>query len=398
MKRPSLGIALSIGALLASMPARADHHLMSIREVFTGYYLGLNSSYIELQMYAAGQNKLSGHSVLIYGSDGALVQEATFAANVSSALNQDSVLIATAEAQTKFNIVADLTLANPIDPLGGKICFETIDCVSWGNYTGPTSGTGHPAGPGDGIPRGKSFERSTKSNATLEGADDTNDSFTDFQLAVPSPRNNAGQLGTLPASDCGNSTLEGLEGCDDGDNDDTNECNNSCNDSYCGDGHLKTPEECDDGNFVDGDSCSRECKRLYCGDGKKSAGEACDDGNKVDADACHNDCTLGVTTGGDAGVDPGTGDGDVDSGTSDSDSGAGDMGQGTGGPAKNDAGTVDASAECPNEDPRCEPKPSKKDDSGCSVGAEQSRSGGAWLALVGFAMMLRRFKRRPRSD
>jgi len=42
------------------------------------------------------------------------------------------------------------------------------------------------------------MERSTKANATLEGADDTNDSATDFRFGLPAPRNNAGAIGAAP--------------------------------------------------------------------------------------------------------------------------------------------------------------------------------------------------------
>ena len=51
---------------------------------------------------------------------------------------------------------------------------------------------------------------------TLECCDDTGDSANDFVFGTPAPKNDAGTRGTLPASTCGNSTVEGLETCDDG--------------------------------------------------------------------------------------------------------------------------------------------------------------------------------------
>ena len=77
----------------------------------------------------------------------------------------------------------------------------------------------------------------------------------------------------------------------------------------CGDGIVNSAvEQCDDGNDNDTDSCSNTCiaslsgssvvtasnsvlTGAYCGDGiVNSAAEQCDDGNGDDTDTCSNSC------------------------------------------------------------------------------------------------------------
>ena len=52
-------------------------------------------------------------------------------------------------------------------------------------------------------------------------------------------------------------------------------------------------EACDDGNQDDTDACLNNCERARCGDGVTRAGvEDCDDGNAEQTDTCLSDCTL----------------------------------------------------------------------------------------------------------
>jgi hypothetical protein len=84
-------------------------------------------------------------------------------------------------------------------PAGGKVCFDTVDCMSWGNYSGSTSGVGNPFNPSGGLTQGEAARRRTDvagSPTTLEFADDTNDSANDFVVAFPGPKNNANQTTT----------------------------------------------------------------------------------------------------------------------------------------------------------------------------------------------------------
>jgi hypothetical protein len=166
---------------------------MKIREVYPGL-TGGEPEFVELQMHAAGQNLVSGHSVSFYDAAGGLLDSYTFSSNVPSGTNQSSILVANNAAESAFGVNADLELptnASRMDPAGGAACFENIDCVSWGAFGGSLpSPTGTPAAA---VPDGSSLERSIAPNCAtlLEGADDTNNSSVDFALATPSPRNNA---------------------------------------------------------------------------------------------------------------------------------------------------------------------------------------------------------------
>jgi cysteine-rich repeat protein len=89
------------------------------------------------------------------------------------------------------------------------------------------------------------------------------------------------------AASCGDGFVqEGVEMCDDGNQDDADGCNTMCLPGSCGDGVLQEGEQCDDGNADTTDDCPA-CQLAFCGDGYTQAGvEECDDGTELDNDAC----------------------------------------------------------------------------------------------------------------
>jgi cysteine-rich repeat protein len=91
---------------------------------------------------------------------------------------------------------------------------------------------------------------------------------------------------------CGDGEVQAGEGCDDGNQIDTDACPSTCEEASCGDGFVAAAnEECDDGNDVDSDDCPSTCENAVCGDGFTQAGEeACDDGNAIETDACLASC------------------------------------------------------------------------------------------------------------
>ncbi len=95
-----------------------------------------------------------------------------------------------------------------------------------------------------------------------------------------------------PDCECGNGEVERGEECDDGNDDETDDCLPDCSAAACGDGHVWEGEEaCDDGNEVDDDGCRNNCALAGCGDEVVDEGEDCDDGNDSDEDACLSDCS-----------------------------------------------------------------------------------------------------------
>jgi cysteine-rich repeat protein len=299
---------------LFSSPASAAFHLMKVVEVFPGTAAAPAAQYVVIQMYAAGQNIVSGHEIIVYGATGTEITRFTFTANVGSGANQAKILIATPEAAALFGVTADLTMTASLPAAGGAICFDALDCVAWGAYTGAGAvGTAFnsPAAPVAAQPnRGLVAARAIKRRldiaggaTTLDAADDTNNSANDFVFGLPSPRNNADQDGTIPSATCGDGSLGGLEGCDDGNTTSGDGCSATCADEFCGDVVVNdTTETCDDGNATSGDGCDANCTITACGNGIVTAGEACDDGNLTSGDGCDANCTVtacgnGVVTG-----------------------------------------------------------------------------------------------------
>jgi cysteine-rich repeat protein len=99
--------------------------------------------------------------------------------------------------------------------------------------------------------------------------------------------------GKVLSSVCGDGVVNDGEQCDDGNDDDTDDCTSSCQLARCGDGFVQAGvEECDDGNDIDTDDCPSICQLARCGDGFVQAGvEECDDGNADDTDGCLTSCT-----------------------------------------------------------------------------------------------------------
>jgi fibro-slime domain-containing protein len=122
---------------------------------------------------------------------------------------------------------------------------------------------------------------------------------------------------------CGDSTQQAGEQCDDGNRDNRDGCSAICQTEGnwlcpepgqpckyvgdCGSGVLTTNKTCDDGNTKSGDGCSGDCTTIEpgficrvpgkacttrCGDGQKKGFETCDDGNTDGGDGCSANCKI----------------------------------------------------------------------------------------------------------
>jgi hypothetical protein len=193
-------ISGAVAMLAFGVPmASATFHLMQIREVYPGSLANPKSEYVELQMWAAGQNLVATHVLHIYDAAGAETSRDVFPANVPSGVNQSTMLLATPEAEAQFGVKGDAAITakgvpvaeGVLSPAGGAVCWETIDCVSLGNFSGTlASAAGSPAAA---IPDGMALRRSIAPGCAtlLEAGDDTNDSATDFAAVFPGPRPNS---------------------------------------------------------------------------------------------------------------------------------------------------------------------------------------------------------------
>ena len=118
----------------------------------------------------------------------------TLPADVKGGANQSTILIAGGETEATFpGIVPDAFLkgVNLLDPAGGAVCWENLDCVSWGSFSGSVlspAGGNAPA-----IPDGNALRRTIAPGCAslLEMGDDHNDSATDFAVVFPNPRPNS---------------------------------------------------------------------------------------------------------------------------------------------------------------------------------------------------------------
>lgn len=188
----ALALVFAAAALQAGNAA-ATFHEISIREVYAGSSAQLSSQYVELQAWSAGQNFVAGHSVTTYDESGNLTDTATFPAMVPNGANQITILIATPAAEAQFGVVADKVLVDDaLSPSGGAVCWETLDCVSWGGFSG--SKLLGPAGaPAAAIPDGMALRRTIAPGCPtlLEAGDDHDNSAADFSPVFPAPRPNS---------------------------------------------------------------------------------------------------------------------------------------------------------------------------------------------------------------
>jgi hypothetical protein len=190
--------------LFSPSPAHAVFHFISLSEIFAGGGAEPAAQFVELRAYSAFQEQVGGHRVFFYDAAGApLGTGELFTGNVPPTgfgANQMTILIATSDAAALFGVTPDLLMTSPfIDPRGGKVCWDTIDCFAWGAYTGPPGVGGTAVGtPFPALQPGVSAHRRLDvagSPTLLEAADDTNSSLNDFVSGFPTPRTNAGATG-----------------------------------------------------------------------------------------------------------------------------------------------------------------------------------------------------------
>ncbi len=191
-----LRLLFGIVAATALIPssAAATFHEVSIREVFAGDSANADAEYVEFQAYSPGQEFIAGHTVTFYNATGEKTGTEPFDADVKNGQNQMTFLMATAAAAARFGVVPDDSMAaNLLKPEGGAACWESLDCVSWGSFSGPLpSNAGSPAAPG-GIPDGQALRRTIAPGCAtlLELSDDRNNSAVDFSAVFPEPRPNS---------------------------------------------------------------------------------------------------------------------------------------------------------------------------------------------------------------
>jgi hypothetical protein len=194
MRRVILAALLGLIVVLPAS-ASASFHLIKITEVGNGN----PADYVELQMYAPGENFVSGRYIRVYDSAGAVQSTFQFPASVPQGGSQRTILVGRDEA-VSWPTEPDFTTPELAIGAGGAVCYlnmlglAPLDCVSFGAFTNtPSLPTGTPA---PAIPFGagqNTLQRSIAADCPtlLEPGDDSDDSAADFDLAAPTPRNNS---------------------------------------------------------------------------------------------------------------------------------------------------------------------------------------------------------------
>lgn len=194
MRKLGTMVAALVPLLTLIWPATAPatFHEMSIREVYAG---SVESQYVELQMWAAGQNLVGGHVLKTYSASGGVTSTSTFASDVPNGASQSTILLATPGAEAEFGVTADTALtAGSLDPSGGAVCWENLDCVSWGGFGGFGGSAPSPVGsPAAAMPPGMALRRTIAPGCAtlLEPTDDHDNSAVDFSPVFPAPRPNS---------------------------------------------------------------------------------------------------------------------------------------------------------------------------------------------------------------
>jgi hypothetical protein len=190
--RKALSSFAAAAVLLVSAKASASYHEIKVVEVFAGSAAAPNASYVQLQMYSAGQNFVGGKVLHVYNAAGTEIAASTvtLSGNVANGANQANILIGTTAVAAAFGVTPDFTLPANLSATGGAVCWDALDCFSWGTFAGAAADTS--VNPFQ-LVADKAARRSIASgNATLlEAADDSNSNVADFTAVDPAPKNNA---------------------------------------------------------------------------------------------------------------------------------------------------------------------------------------------------------------
>lgn len=172
--------------------ASADVEEIMVREVYAG---GVNNtSYVVLQASVPEENDVTGSSLTAYGITGSVLGTGTFQSDVTNGESQMTLLIADTGYITSelAGPVPNLTMPGlNLNPSGGAVCFESFDCVSWGEFSGTT-----PSPTGESAPAMTSSDPYALNRninhgcpGALDADDDTDNSFADFSKRLSNPRN-----------------------------------------------------------------------------------------------------------------------------------------------------------------------------------------------------------------
>src|SRR5262245_5844787 len=199
-------------------PARAVFHIARISEVMSGVGANPTVQYVEIRMTASFQNAVANSRITAFNCTGTTAtvllvvpgNVTNQGAGVTWIVGSQSFAAASGIAP---DFTWDTTTVGSIPTACGMVCFgapgivppnpstwsasdpnQYVDCVAYGNYTGPTKTSTHDTTPTSGTPTGLPAGDGVHS---LTRSTDTGNNTNDFVLACPSPTNNAGTSGSF---------------------------------------------------------------------------------------------------------------------------------------------------------------------------------------------------------
>jgi len=179
--------------------AEATFHIAEIDEVMVSYDGDAAVQFVEIVMRAGGQQFVEGTKLAAFGADGSFAGVVLTIGGDVAGGNGRSWIMGTAAFEQASGLAPDFVFAPGLPTGGGMVCWglplqesdpsDYVDCVAYGDYSGP--GNVHTASPNPVSPEGRSLRR----------IGDSNDSATDFVCSDPaSPENNAGATVSMPAT------------------------------------------------------------------------------------------------------------------------------------------------------------------------------------------------------
>ena len=129
-----------------------------------------------------------------YNATGALVDSNHLPADVADGANQSTFLIATPRGRSAVRDHRRRRSAppSPLDPAGGAVCWEDLDCVAWGSFSGTPPAPGRHAGRRRSPTAWRCGGRSRRAARPCSSPnDDRDNSAADFEAVFPAPRPNS---------------------------------------------------------------------------------------------------------------------------------------------------------------------------------------------------------------
>jgi cysteine-rich repeat protein len=234
--------------MLSASPAWSTFHIAHIERILTGLDGTTDVQFVQIEMDQSSQQFVDGALLIAFHADGSFSHVVLeLDKNVIGGAGR-SFLMASEAFEEQFNLTPDFVFStaggNALPAEDGMVCWgkpgdetdpedpDMVDCVSYGNYTGPDNV--HTDEPSPVTPFGHG----------LVNIGHTHSSAADFECEDPATAiTNEPDKVAVPASTpcpgaaaCGNGTVEEPETCDDGDTDFApgDFCSATCDDFGCG--------------------------------------------------------------------------------------------------------------------------------------------------------------------